>query len=230
MQEVWIMDAQRFASSASTAHPFGRSLRTGRRVRAGKFLQACPNGDPGEPGRFGYAAQTSSSHGAGFSRCPRAACAIIQERPKDDKLCYNGLACWDLHRADRNTLIREMDRLFWRASLVWRPTPRCPLPRGEGGKKTTRTQTVRTRLGAGLTAGREHTPSPGLHGAALPPPRGVRVAGSSRGSYNGRIFSERLFLPPSVAGTGYTYGATADTGDSPAGAPQNARPLHAARR
>src|SRR5438128_932398 len=117
MQEVWIMDAQRFASSASTAHPFGRSLRTGRRVRAGKFLQACPNGDPGEPGRFGDAAHTSSSHGAGFYRCPRAACALIQERPQDDKLCCNGLACWVLQRADRNTLIREMDRLFWRASL-----------------------------------------------------------------------------------------------------------------
>ena len=110
------MDAQRFASSASTAHPFGRSLRTGRRVRAGKFLQACPNGDPGEPGRFGDAAHTSSSHGAGFYRCPRAACALIQERPQDDKLCCNGLACWVLHRADRNTLRREMDKLFWRTS------------------------------------------------------------------------------------------------------------------
>src|SRR5712691_11386966 len=118
MQEVWIMDAQRFASSASPAQPFGRSLRTGRRVRAGQFLQACPNGDPGEPGRFGYAAHPSSSHGAGFYRCPRAACALIQERPQDDKLCCNGLACWVLHRADRNTSIREMDRLFWRASLV----------------------------------------------------------------------------------------------------------------
>src|SRR2546422_4359424 len=85
MQEVWIMDAQRFASSASTAQPFGRSLRTGGRVRTGKFLQACPNGDPGESGRFGYAAHTSSSHGAGFYRCPRAACALIQERPQDDK-------------------------------------------------------------------------------------------------------------------------------------------------
>src|SRR5947199_7203707 len=117
MQEVWIMDAQRFASSASTAHPFGRSLRTGRRVRAGKFLQACPNGDPGEPGRFGHAAHTSSSQGTGFYRCPRTAGALIQEWPQDDKLCCNGLACWVLHRADRNTLIREMDRLFWRASL-----------------------------------------------------------------------------------------------------------------
>src|SRR5712691_650872 len=120
MQEVWIMDAQRFASSASPAQPFGRSLRTGRRVRAGQFLQACPNGDPGEPGRFGYAAHPSSSHGAGFYRCPRAACALIQERPQDDKLCCNGLACWVLHRADRNTLIREMDRLFWRASLAFK--------------------------------------------------------------------------------------------------------------
>src|SRR5438132_7237133 len=125
MQEVWIMDAQRFASSASTAHPFGRSLLTGRRVRAGKFLQACPNGDPGEPGRFGDAAHTSSSHGAGFYRCSRAACALIQERPQDDKLCCNGLACWVLHRADRNTLIREMDRLFWRASLEVRFPELC---------------------------------------------------------------------------------------------------------
>jgi len=76
------MDAQRFASSAPTAQPCGRSLRTGRRVRAGKFLQACPNGDPREPGRFGDAAHTSSSHGAGFYRCPHAACALIQERPQ----------------------------------------------------------------------------------------------------------------------------------------------------
>src|SRR5438445_6977728 len=135
MQEVWIMDAERFAASASTAHPFGRSLRTGRRVRAGKFLQACPNGDPGEPGRFGHAAHTSSSQGTGFYRCPRTAGALIQERPQDDKLCCNGLACWVLHRAYRNTLIRETDRLFWRASLevlrnftlphstrpIWRP-------------------------------------------------------------------------------------------------------------
>ena len=40
------MQAQGLASSSSTAHPFGRSLQTGRRVRAGEFLQACPNGDP----------------------------------------------------------------------------------------------------------------------------------------------------------------------------------------
>src|SRR6266446_1861279 len=112
------MEAQRFASSASTAQPFGRSLRTGRRVRAGKFLQACPNGDPGEPGRFGHAANTSSSQGTGFYRCPRTAGALIQERPQDDKLCCNGLACWVLHRAYRNTLIRETDRLFWRAALA----------------------------------------------------------------------------------------------------------------
>jgi hypothetical protein len=116
MQEVWSRDAQRFASSASTAQPFGRSLRTGHRVRAGQFLHACPHGDPGEPGRFGDAAHTSSSQGAGFHRGPRAACALIQERPQDEKLSCNGLACWVLHRADRNTLKREMDRLFWRAS------------------------------------------------------------------------------------------------------------------
>src|SRR6266436_6034566 len=117
MQEVWILEAQRLTSSASTAQPFGRSLWTGRRARAGTFLQACPHGDPGEPGRFGHAAHTSSSQGTGFYRCPRAACALIQERPYDDKLCCHGCTCWVLHRADRNTLRREMDRLFWRASL-----------------------------------------------------------------------------------------------------------------
>src|SRR5438128_1463834 len=121
MQEVWIMEAQRLASSASPAQPFGRRRRTGRRIRTAKFLQACPNGDPGEPGRFGHAAHTSSAQSTGFYRCPRAACALIQERPQDEKLCCNGLACWVLHRADRNTLIRETDRLFWRASLRSQP-------------------------------------------------------------------------------------------------------------
>ena len=39
------MQAQGLASSSSTAHPFARSLETGRSVRAGD-LQACPNGAP----------------------------------------------------------------------------------------------------------------------------------------------------------------------------------------
>ena len=87
------MYAQRFTSSASTAQPFGRSLWTGRYARTGQFLQACPNGAPGEPSRFGHTAHTSSAQGTGFYRCPRAACALIQERPQDEKLCCNGLAC-----------------------------------------------------------------------------------------------------------------------------------------
>jgi len=66
VQEVWIMHAQGLASSSSTAQLFGRSLRTGRSVREGKFLQACPNGDPREPGRLGHAAYASSSHRASF--------------------------------------------------------------------------------------------------------------------------------------------------------------------
>src|SRR4029450_13261888 len=111
------MHAQGLASSSSTAQPFGWSLRTGRTVREGEFLQACPNGDPREPSRLGHAAHASSSHGAGFDRCPHAASALIQERPQNEKLCCNRLACWVLHRANRNTLRREMDILFWRDPL-----------------------------------------------------------------------------------------------------------------
>src|SRR4030095_4806507 len=111
------MHAQELASSSSTAQPFGWSLRTGRTVREGEFLQACPNGDPREPSRLAHAAHASSSHGAGFDRCPHAASALIQERPQNEKLCCNRLACWVLHRANRNTLRREMDILFWRDPL-----------------------------------------------------------------------------------------------------------------
>src|SRR4030095_16817590 len=121
------MHAQELASSSSTAQPFGWSLRTGRTVREGEFLQACPNGDPREPSRLGHAAHASSSHGAGFDRCPHAASALIQERPQNDKLCCNRLACWVLHRANRNTLRREMDTLFWRDSLWTTAGKQSPL-------------------------------------------------------------------------------------------------------
>src|SRR5262245_4699022 len=112
------MQAQGLAASSATAHPFGWSLRTGHTVREGEFLQAGPNGNPREPGRLGHAANAASSHGAGFDRCPHAASTLIQERPQHDKLCCNCLACWVLHRANHNTVRREMNILFWRDPLA----------------------------------------------------------------------------------------------------------------
>src|SRR5256885_7907383 len=91
-------------------------------------------------------------------------------------------------------------------------------------------QTVHTRLSADLTADGEFRRGPRLPGAIFPRPHGARVAGSSRGSYNGYIFSGWPFRPPSAAGTDYTYGSSADTGAAPVGSRRNARPLHAAGR
>src|SRR5215831_19154991 len=83
----------------------------------GEFLQTRPYGGTGQPGRLGHLADASSSDGTGFHRSPEAACAFIQERAQDGKLrcdsLYNGI----LHRAKHTTLIGEMVKLFWRASL-----------------------------------------------------------------------------------------------------------------
>src|SRR5262249_19483193 len=76
-----------------------------------------PYGGTGQPCRLGHVADSSSSDGAGFHRGPEAACAFIQERAQDGKLRCDSLCDGVLHRAKHTTLIGEMAKLFWRASL-----------------------------------------------------------------------------------------------------------------
>src|SRR4029453_13929959 len=92
--------------------------------RVGEFLQAGPYGGTGQPCRLGHLADPAASDGAGFHRSPEAACAFIQERAQDGKLRCNSLCDGVLHGAKHTTLIGEMAKLFWRASLAKNPSLR----------------------------------------------------------------------------------------------------------
>src|SRR2546428_8785552 len=112
------MRTQCLTSPARTAYPLHGSRGGSGRDRMGEFLQAGPYGGTGQPCCLGHLADSSSSDGAGFHRSPEAACAFIQERAQDGKLRCDSLYDGVLHRVKHTTLIEEMVKLFWRASLA----------------------------------------------------------------------------------------------------------------